>query len=111
MNGSAVTDMNIPVLKSTSAILFLSHAESYKGNAGTCIRCGRCIRVCPMGLVPCKIAAAAAEGETGKVNRFHPEMCIMCGSCSYICLAQIPLAHLINKVNEKIQDTISGKAV
>jgi len=99
MNGTAISDMNIPVMKSTSAILFLSDDESRTGDARTCIRCGRCVRVCPMGLLPCKIAAAAAAGASEKALRFHPEMCIMCGSCSYTCPAQIPLANMIDTIN------------
>lgn len=105
MSGIAVTDMNIPVVKSTTALLFLSGEEAHTGNVQTCIRCGRCVRVCPMGLLPCKIASAYAKNDTARAQRFHPEMCIMCGSCSYVCPAQIPLAHLINKVN----DTNAGK--
>ncbi len=100
MSGTAVTDMNIPVVKSTTALLFLSGEEAHTGNAQTCIRCGRCVRVCPMGLLPCKIASAYAKNDIARAQKFHPEMCIMCGSCSYICPAQIPLAYLINKVND-----------
>lgn len=101
LTGTAVTDMNVPVVKGTGAILFLSDDEAYAGDSGTCIRCGRCIRGCPMGLMPCRIASAFFRGDMAGVSGFHPEMCIMCGSCSYICPSRIPLAHLINRFNIK----------
>ncbi len=101
MRGVAVSDMGIPVVKSTTALLFLSHDEAYSGTAETCIRCGRCIRVCPMGLVPCEMASAVSGGNIEKALLFHPEMCISCGNCSYICPAGIPLSYLIGTINER----------
>ncbi len=100
MTGISLDSTDFPVTKSMSALLFLSKRELRPGQYDICIKCGRCVKVCPSGLVPCKIADASEKGRVDKTGNLHAEMCIMCGSCSYICPANRPLTHFINALRE-----------
>lgn len=96
MMGAAQWSFDTPVTKGTSAILVLSRKASapYRPDAA-CIRCGRCIRVCPMHLVPCEIAKASAAQRFDKCEQLHALSCVECGSCSYICPACVPIVQRI----------------
>ena len=102
MCGSSVHTMNIPVVKGTSAILFLSEDEAAPGDFGTCVRCGRCVAACPMGLIPCDIALAAEKGRFDLADKFHVDTCIMCSSCSFVCPAKRPVSHFARIAQETL---------
>lgn len=85
MMGTALFDTDVPVIKTTSGILALNRAEAriYRENA--CLRCGKCVEVCPMNLMPLEIASAGRKGDGEKAAALCANDCIECGSCSYIC--------------------------
>lgn len=101
LNGVEAHTYEIPVTKSTRALLFLSADETRSSEPDACIRCGRCVKACPMGLVPCAIAAAAEKSNPVAAAALHADQCIMCGSCAYICPAARPLTALIKQSLEK----------
>jgi electron transport complex protein RnfC len=103
MRGVAVDSADIPVLKSTSGILFLSEDDVVPEEIDPCIRCGRCISVCPVLLVPCDIAQAAEKEKYGSINKLHAQSCILCSCCSYICPSKRPLSYLIKKAQEALK--------
>lgn len=103
MRGISVDDMELPVIKSTSGILFLSDKETCNGDSVSCIRCGRCVSVCPSGLIPRNIAGAVEKREFDLAASFHPEACIMCSCCSYVCPAKRPLSYLVGIALESLQ--------
>ena len=93
MNGIAVHTMDIPVVKSTSGILFLSEDEIGNRDFGVCVRCGKCAAACPVGLIPCDIALAVEKNRFDLADKLNVDACIMCSCCSYICPAKRPISH------------------
>lgn len=91
MMGTSATNLDAPVTKLTSGILLLSETITHKEEEGTCIRCGKCVDVCPQGLMPLDIARYARNNDFSQVKRLHATDCIECGSCQYICPSRIPL--------------------
>ncbi len=95
MMGLNVSDLNIPVTKTFSGILFLSKDEAALGDYGPCIRCGRCVSVCPMGLNPME-AGIYTEAEHYADTLAHGvRSCFECGSCAYMCPASRPLVQFM----------------
>jgi len=95
MMGFAIGDLNIPVTKGTSGILVMTHDEVRKAEETACVRCGRCVDVCPLNLVPTKLAMSARHSDWDMAKRYHITDCMECGSCAYSCPAAIPLVQLI----------------
>ena len=95
MMGFAFTNLEIPVTKGTSGITVLSHEEIRRVERSVCVRCGRCVDVCPMNLVPTKIAMASRLNQLNLARKYNIMACFECGSCSYICPAALPLVQLI----------------
>jgi len=95
MMGKALSDPGIPVVKGTSGILLLPEKESKRKQVENCIRCSKCVSVCPMGLEPYLLMAL---GERENFDRLESEKvtdCIECGSCSYTCPSSRPLLDYI----------------
>ncbi len=95
MMGFAFSDMNSPVTKGTSGITILTHEDLKKEDETSCVRCGRCVDVCPMNLVPTKIAMASRHRDTELAQQYNIMACFECGSCAYICPANLPLVQLV----------------
>ncbi len=95
MMGFAIGNLDTPVTKGTSAITVLTAEEVRKSAETACVRCGRCVDVCPMRLTPTKIAHAARAGNPELAERYFINDCMECGCCAYICPASLPLVQLI----------------
>ena len=105
MMGLAQTNDNVPVLKGTGGILALTREELGSPAAeADCIKCGRCVDVCPVQLAATLIAHSYKYGLTDRAERYHAMDCIECGSCSFICPAGIPLTKLIREAKGKITE-------
>ena len=91
MMGVSVADLSFPILKQNNAVLAFSRAEAQLPAAGECIHCGRCIETCPMGLSPVIIAKAYNAKNTAELGRLMVDLCMECGSCSYVCPAKRPV--------------------
>lgn len=99
MRGVAVSDLNIPVTKSVSAVLALTSKRSSREKS-ICINCGKCVKVCPQRLLPNYIAVSAVTADFEACKRFEIENCIECGSCAYICPGRMPIVELIKKIKK-----------
>lgn len=101
MMGFCFTNFNTPVTKGTSGITVLTHEEIKQVDQTVCVRCGRCVDVCPMKLVPTKLAAASRFKDLNLARRYNINACFECGSCAFICPAALPL----------VQNIRTGKAL
>ncbi len=95
MMGFAVGDLDSPVTKGTSGITVLTKSDLLHQRQTACIRCGRCIEVCPLHLMPQKIGLAARNRAWDLAQSFQAQACIECGCCAYSCPAALPLVQLI----------------
>ncbi len=95
MMGKAASSLEVPVTKGTSGILLLPASQSLRRPASPCIRCGRCVTVCPMGLEPYLLSKLSALSRLDEAEQHHIADCIECGSCSYTCPSARPLLDYI----------------
>lgn len=98
MRGVAVQSLDIPVTKDVSAVLALK--KSGRIEKPICINCGKCVGVCPQGLLPNHIAMRAVKSDFGALNGLRIDDCIECGSCAYICPGRMPILELIKKIKK-----------
>ena len=83
-----------------NAVLLFGGTKERKQSA--CIRCGRCVRACPMKLMPLKIASAIQQGNTDEAATFGALDCIECGTCSYICPGGVPVTQLTVRAKQAV---------
>ena len=91
MTGTAQYTMDIPVNKGESGILLLDEKESHKQKPQNCIRCGKCVDVCPAFLQPLYISAYSLKNDFESCEKYRTLDCIECGSCSFVCPSARPL--------------------
>ncbi len=96
MMGFAVSDLDVPITKTTPGVLFLTSCEVDAQAYGPCIRCGFCLDACPMGLEPNIIGLYVEAGKGAETEPFGLlDDCFECGSCAYACPAKRPLVQFI----------------
>jgi electron transport complex protein RnfC len=109
MMGKAVTNLEIPVTKGTSGILLMEDPEAKRGAMLSCIRCARCVSVCPMGLEPFYLMAVGQVELWEKAEKNKVMDCIECGSCSYTCPSNRPLLDYIRFGKNKVGQIIRAR--
>jgi len=90
MMGMSIPDMDMPVVKTSNAVLAFKTYDDRKTTA--CIRCGRCVNVCPLGLMPAEIDRAYKIKDIEDLKKLKVMLCMNCGSCTYVCPANRKLA-------------------
>lgn len=90
MMGASLYSTEQSVTKQQNGLLALKTAKKVKSTA--CIRCGRCMRACPMKLMPMELERAYRTKDVESLIAHHVNLCVGCGCCSYVCPAKRPLA-------------------
>ena len=110
MMGAAQYDLSVPVIKGVNAITVLSHKNNFNVEDSRCIRCGKCIDVCPMHLMPVLLYKALYSGDVNEMNSVHLMDCIECGCCAYNCPACVPLVLAFRSGKQRIRDAAAAAA-
>jgi electron transport complex protein RnfC len=95
MMGFTLGDLDSPVTKGTSGVTVLTADDVARAEETHCVRCGRCVDVCPMNLVPTRLALASRKKDWDLAKKYHLMHCVECGCCAYVCPASIPLVQLM----------------
>ena len=103
MMGICATSFDAPTVKGTAGVLFFTEDEDKHVEFPTCIRCGKCITVCPMNLEPVFMYMYYSKGDFENLEKYHVLDCFECGSCSYNCPARMPLTHAFKTAKIMIQ--------
>ena len=109
MMGKSITSTDIPTVKGTSGLLIFTKKESNRGVSQDCIRCAKCVSVCPMGLEPYLLSALAEHGEFERMEDESIMDCIECGSCQYTCPAYRPLLDYCRLGKDRVGGIIRGR--
>ena len=88
MMGMALGTLDVPCGKTFSSLLCFTRDEVAACEPGNCIRCGRCVEVCPAGLMPTKLSEVADHGDFELFDKLNGCECVECGCCSYVCPAK-----------------------
>ena len=100
MMGQALTGDDIPVVKQNNAFLVFGKEKATLPDASACIRCARCVSACPMGLAPVEIALSLEVKDVEELKVLHTDLCMECGSCSFVCPAKRPVAQTMKEAKD-----------
>ena len=100
MRGTALPDLDVPVVKTSAGLLCMSKDYLFKPSA--CIRCGSCAEVCPIHLLPARLTELASQDKEEEFRHMHGMECLGCGSCSYVCPARRALAPAIQGMRKSL---------
>ena len=105
MMGMALYDLNVPVSKTSSALLCLTKDEVAEQEPTACIRCGRCVEACPSKLIPQKLLEYSEKFDDEGFQKLHGMECYECGSCTYVCPARRRLTQAFKQTRRSILDS------
>ncbi|RJQ21238.1 MAG: electron transport complex subunit RsxC [Nitrospiraceae bacterium] len=104
MMGFAQWSLDVPVTKGTSGILVLTEIEYVASDEYfPCIRCGRCVDVCPIGLNPSMLSILAEKGFYEEAKQYNLFDCFECGSCAYVCPAKRPMVQFMRLAKSQVK--------
>ena len=104
MMGFAQSDLSVPVIKATNSILCLLKDENGAAENPVCLRCGKCVGVCPMRLQPLYLYRYVNAERIDELNRLHLMDCIECGSCAFTCPGKLPLVETFRKGKKAVRE-------
>ncbi len=109
MMGRTAATIDAPTTKGVSGILMLPQSLSARKQVSACIRCGRCVEACPMGLEPYLLAALSSLSRWDDAENEKVLNCIECGSCSFICPAARPLLDYIRLGKSRVSAIVKSR--
>ena len=104
MMGIAQHDLSVPVIKATNSILCLLKDRNGAAENPVCLRCGKCVGVCPMRLQPLYMYRFVKAGRVDELQRLNVLDCIECGSCSFTCPGKLPLVETFRKGKQMVRE-------
>lgn len=110
MMGMALFDIDVPVMKTSSALLCMTKDEVAEFEPTACIRCGRCVSVCPSKLVPQKMLEYAEKFDNDGFEKVYGMECYECGSCTYVCPAKRRLTQSFKQTRKSVMDARRKKS-
>lgn len=110
MMGKALSSLEVPITKGSSGILILPKEKSYRGEIMPCIKCTKCVGVCPQGLEPYLLMNIAEKEQWEIAEKQHNMDCIECGSCSFICPSNRPLLDYIRFGKQNVGAMIRARS-
>ena len=110
MMGAAQYDLSVPTIKACNAITVLGHKNKFSVEDSQCIRCGKCIDVCPMRLMPVLMYKALYTNDPEEMKATNMMDCIECGCCAYNCPACVPLVLAFRSGKQRIRDAAAAAA-
>ncbi|MEE8329810.1 MAG: electron transport complex subunit RsxC, partial [Thermodesulfovibrionia bacterium] len=104
MMGFAQWSLDVPVVKGTSGILVLTDKEYFPADEYfSCIRCGSCIDICPMGLNPSMLSILSEKGLYEETKEYDLFDCFECGSCAYVCPSHRPMVQFMRLAKSQVK--------
>ena len=110
MMGKALTSTEVPICKGTNSVTIISDDEARRKEPQPCIRCAKCVGVCPMGLEPYLLAKVSEVKNWERAEREDIVNCIECGSCQFTCPAHRPLLDNIRQGKSTVMGIIRARA-
>ena len=104
MMGFAQSDLSVPVIKATNSILCLLKDRNGAAENPVCLRCGKCVSVCPMRLQPLYMYRFTNAGRVDQLERLNLLDCIECGSCAFTCPGKLPLVEVFRKGKQLVRE-------
>lgn len=109
MMGKAISNLDGPTVKGASSVLVITEDEALRAKETACIRCGKCINACPMGLQPYLFSALVHNGRYEDAGRENILDCIECGCCQFTCPAHKPLTDEVRLGKNKLRTIMAAK--
>jgi electron transport complex protein RnfC len=110
MMGRAMSNIDMPTNKRVSGLLFLPEAESMREELTNCVRCGKCVNACPMGLEPWLLSKQAWHSMWDEMEDHNIMDCIECGCCQFTCPSHLPLLDYVRMGKAKVGGIIRSRA-
>ncbi len=109
MMGKAVVNLDAPTVKGNASVLVIGEKEARRAPETNCIRCGKCMHACPMGLEPYLFSALVRTGKTEEAKEHNILDCIECGCCFFSCPANKPLLDEIRLGKNRVRAMMAAK--
>lgn len=107
--GMAISHTDVPVVKTSSAILAFTADDVAALGQSNCIHCGKCVGACPQHLIPQMLAKSVKATDFDRFDTLGGMECVECGCCTYVCPAKIPLTQMFKMGKAKLREAMQKR--